>query len=78
MLQVPIAELITKMEQVSTEDMGRRKCINGRVSYRADCHEPLPYNETLRGRLDTMKKQASICIDRVRSMGAHDSVGSSP
>ena len=69
MLEVPMADIITNMEQVSTEDMERTYC-GDRSSYRIYYHEPLPYSETLLGKLDTMKKKASICIDCVRSIGA--------
>ena len=73
MLEVPIIEIITEMEQVSTEDMGRTYC-SVMSSYRSSYHEILPYNKTLPGKLDTMKKKASICIDCVRSIGRRDSV----
>jgi hypothetical protein len=66
MLEVPIAEIITKMAQVSTEDMARRYCGKRSSSFKTSHHELLPYNETLLGKLDVMKKKASICIDCVR------------
>lgn len=69
MLEVPMADIITKMEKVSTEDMGRTYC-SDKSSYRSYYHEPLPYSETLLRKLDTMGKKASICIDCVRSIGA--------
>jgi hypothetical protein len=65
MLEVSIADIITEMEQVSTEDMERKYCHE-----RYMAHETLRYRQTLPGELDTMKKKASICIDCVRSMGA--------
>ncbi|KAF2807992.1 uncharacterized protein BDZ99DRAFT_489516 [Mytilinidion resinicola] len=58
MLKVPIAEVITKMTQVSTEDMERKYSLR--------------YSETLLGKLDALKREASICIDCVRSTGAAD------
>jgi hypothetical protein len=67
MLEVPMAEIISKMENMSPEDMGRKYCDRSSYSY---CHEPLPYSETLLRKLDAMKNQARICIDCVRSIGA--------
>ncbi|PVH92247.1 hypothetical protein DM02DRAFT_701032 [Periconia macrospinosa] len=69
MLDTSMADIITKMEQVSTEDMGKTYCTE-RSSYRSYYHEPLPYRKTLLGMLDAMKKRTSICIDCVRSIGA--------
>ena len=31
MLEVPMSDIITKMEQVSTEDMGKKYCSEGRT-----------------------------------------------
>jgi hypothetical protein len=56
-------DIITKMEQVSTEDLGKVYC-GGSYIY----HDPLPYSGTFHGQLDTIKKKASICIDCVRSI----------
>jgi len=67
MLEVPMAGIITKMENVSPEDMEERYCGVSSYNYR---HAPLPYRETLLGKLDTMKKKARICIDCVRSICA--------
>ena len=58
-----------KMLEVPMADMERTYC-SDRSSYRSYYHEPLPYSETLLGKLDTMKKKASICIGCVRSIGA--------
>ncbi|PVH91394.1 hypothetical protein DM02DRAFT_664040 [Periconia macrospinosa] len=69
MLDTSMADIITKMEQMSTEDMGRKFCTEKRSSGRY-YHGPLPYRQTLLGMLDAMKKRASICIDCVRSIGA--------
>jgi hypothetical protein len=71
MLEVPMAEVITEMTQVSTEDMGRKHCPQ-KSSYRVYYHEPLRYGETLLGKLDALRREASICIDCVRSVGAAD------
>jgi len=68
MLDVPIGEVIGKMEQASTEDMGRRRCTVNLGSF----HEPLGYGGTSLGLLDALKKNASIPIDHVRSFGATD------
>lgn len=78
MLEVPVAEIITKMEQASTDDMERKYCkeMSSYASYGSYYHEPLQYHETFLGRLDIMKKKASICIDCVRSLGRGDSVRS--
>lgn len=55
MLDTSMADIITKMEQVSTEDMENKFCTE-KSSYRSYFHEPLPYGETLLGMLDAMKR----------------------
>jgi hypothetical protein len=70
MLAVPMVEVITKMEQVSTEDMGRQYC--SKMSHCGYYHEPLPLRNTFQGKLDLLKQKASICIDCVRSIPAAD------
>lgn len=69
MLEVPVAEIVTKMTQVSTEDMGRKYC-DEMDGLRIRLHESLPYSETLLGKLDTLKRNAGICIECVKSIGA--------
>jgi hypothetical protein len=61
MLEVPISDIVKEMEKVSTEDMKRTRRSSGCY------HEALTYSETLPGKLETMKKKASICFDCVRS-----------
>ncbi|KAF1365202.1 hypothetical protein EJ07DRAFT_161287 [Lizonia empirigonia] len=68
MLDTSLAYIIAEMEQVSTEDMGRKHCAEVRSRLRS-CHEPLNYRKTLLESLDDMKKRASISIDCVRSIG---------
>jgi hypothetical protein len=65
MLDTSMADIITKMEQVSTEDMRR-----GHYYVSGNYHEPLPYRESLLGMLESMKKRTCICIDCVRSIDA--------
>jgi hypothetical protein len=69
MLDTPMADIITRMEQVSTEDMGNKSCREMMCSG-SGRHELLPYRNTLLGMLDAMKKRAGICIDCVRSISA--------
>jgi len=71
MLAVSVAEVITKMEQVSTEDMGKTYCSERSYS-RGYHHEPLSLRETLQGQLHLLKEKASICIDCVRSIRGID------
>jgi hypothetical protein len=66
MLNTPMADVITKMEQVSTEDMGRTSYSN---IYGRCHHKPVPYRATLPGMLDALKKRNRICIDCVRNIG---------
>jgi hypothetical protein len=69
MLEVPIAEIMTQMTQVSTEDMIEKHC-NIMGASRNFRHRPVPYSETLLGKLETLKRNAGICIDSVRGDGA--------
>lgn len=60
MLEVPLSDIIKKMEKVSYEDMERA------------WHAEIPrgyYHEArdFPGKLKTMKKKGSICLDCVRS-----------
>ena len=68
MLSVPMAEVITKMEQVSTADMGRKYCTESSSFGGGYYHQPLPLSETLHEKLHLLKREASICIDCVRSI----------
>lgn len=62
MFNASIADIITKMERVSTEDMDpRERC------YRY--HEPISYRQTFLETVDTLSKESSICITYVRSLG---------
>ena len=71
MLEVPMVDIVTKMQNVSTQDMGRTYC-SARSSYNSYYHEPLLYGDTFLGKLDALQRKASICIDCVRSIGAAD------
>jgi hypothetical protein len=64
MLEVPISDIVKKMEKVSSGDM-ERTYHPGSLS--GDYHEALTHDETLPGMLETMKRKASICLDCVRS-----------
>jgi hypothetical protein len=64
MLKVPISDIVKKMEKVSSEDMEKKYHSE---SYRGYYHEALTHGETLPGKLETMKRKASICLDCVRS-----------
>src|SRR6266536_891598 len=64
MLEVPISDIIEKMETVPSADMERTYHSNGSRGY---WHEAPTHSETLPGKLETMKKKASICLDCVRS-----------
>lgn len=65
-LNASIADIIAKMERVSTEDMEKTKyCSSAYRNY----HDPLPYRQTLLGTLDTLSKENRICIGCVRSIG---------
>lgn len=67
MLEVPVSDIIGKMEKVSCEDMERTCHSSG---YRDYYHETPLHGETFRGKLEMMKKQASICLDCVQSNDA--------
>ena len=64
MLKVPISDLVKKMENVSSEDIERT--YHSR-DYKGYYYEAPTNGETLPGKLETMKKKASICLDCVRS-----------
>jgi len=65
MLEVPISDIVKKMENVSSEDMGRT--YHSGIYNSSYYHEALTYNKTLLGKLETMKRKASICLDCVRN-----------
>ncbi|OAL47474.1 hypothetical protein IQ07DRAFT_646412 [Pyrenochaeta sp. DS3sAY3a] len=63
MLNASIADIIAKIEGVSTENMGKSTlCLRSRKD-----HEPLPYSQTFLGTLETLRKESRISIDDVRS-----------
>jgi hypothetical protein len=64
MLKVPISDIVKKMENVLSEDMERT---HHSENYRRYYHKAPTHSETLPGKLETMKKKASICLDCVRS-----------
>jgi len=64
MLEVPISDIVKKMEKVSSEDM-ERTYHSG--SYPGYYHEAPTHGGTLSEKLQTMKKKAGICLDCVRS-----------
>jgi hypothetical protein len=66
-LEVPISEIIKRMEAVSCEDMARTLHSTSFGSYH---HEAPTYSETLAGKLETIKKKVGICLDCVRSSDA--------
>jgi hypothetical protein len=68
MIEVPISEIIKSMEAVSCDDMARTYHSAG--SYRGYYHEAPTHSETLAGKLETIKKKVSICLDCVRSSDA--------
>jgi hypothetical protein len=66
MLEVPISEIIKKMEAVSCEDMARTYHSS---SYRGYYHEAPTHSEMLAGKLEIIKKKVGICLDCARSGG---------
>jgi hypothetical protein len=60
MLEVPISEIIKKMEAASCEDMTRTYHSS---SYRGYYHEVPTHSETLAGKLEAIKKKVGICLD---------------
>ena len=67
MLEVPISEIVERMEAVSCKDM-RRTCHYSR--YNTYYHEAPTHSETLAGKLEIIKKKVGICLDCVRSSDA--------
>jgi hypothetical protein len=67
MLEVPISDIIKKMEKVSCEDM-ERTYHSG--SYHGYYHEAPIHGKTLPGKLESIKKKVSICLDCVQSSDA--------
>ncbi|KAF8853680.1 hypothetical protein BDZ45DRAFT_761066 [Acephala macrosclerotiorum] len=67
MLEVPVSDVIKKMESVSCEDR-ESACHSG--GYGDYLHKAQIHSETLPGKLETMEKKASICLDCVRSSDA--------
>jgi hypothetical protein len=65
MLEVPILDIIHKMEEVSTEDMKPVMC---KKLWRE--HEIPTHSETLSGKLEAMRKKVGICLDCIRSRDA--------
>jgi len=65
MLEVPVAEIIGKMEALP--EMVYRRCCN-RIGY---FREPLD-EETFRRKLKAMKRKASICIDCVQGQESEE------
>lgn len=66
MLKVPISEIFKKMKAVSCEDMARIYYLGIRGYY----YKALTYSKTLTGKLETIKKKVSICLDYIRSSNA--------
>jgi hypothetical protein len=64
MLEVSISDVVERMEKVSCEDMERTYHSS---TYGGYYHEAPIHGETLSGKLETMKKKVSICLDCVRS-----------
>ena len=70
-IEVPVLEIIDNMKAISTEDMERK--------YHSDrqrggyYHETPPYEETLLGRLESMKRKPGICLDCIRTDTAMES-----
>jgi hypothetical protein len=64
MLEVPLSNIIIKIEKVSYEDMERTWHAEYPRGYYYEARETFP------GKLKTMKKKASICLDCVRSSDA--------
>ncbi|KAH6972716.1 hypothetical protein BKA56DRAFT_526386 [Ilyonectria sp. MPI-CAGE-AT-0026] len=64
MIEVPILEVIDKMKAVTTEDTNRkRRC----KQYGGYYHETPPYKDTLLGKLESMGRKASTCLDCIRT-----------
>lgn len=66
MLEVPISDVIRKMENVSCEEM---EGVYHSGSY-PSWHKARIHSETLPGKLEIMEKKASICLDCIRSSDA--------
>ncbi len=64
MLEVPILEIIEKMKAVSCEDIARTYHSS---SFRGYYPKAPTRSETLVGKLETIKKKVSICLDCVQS-----------
>jgi hypothetical protein len=67
MLEVPLSDIIKKMEKVSYKDMERTWHVGNVRNY---YHEAPIHGETFPGKLRTIKTKASICLDCVRSSDA--------
>jgi hypothetical protein len=67
MLEVPISEIIEKMQAVSCEDLERTFHSSNYGSY---YHQAPTYSETLAGKLETIKRKVGICLDCAQSGGA--------
>ena len=65
MFEVPISDIVKRMEMASSDDMQRthHSSRHGMSYY----HEAPTYGDSLPGMLETMKKKASICLDCVRN-----------
>lgn len=66
MFDVPLSEIIEKMEKVSCEDMDTR--FHPPENWGGYYHKVPTYGETLPAKLETLKKKASICLDCVQSI----------
>jgi hypothetical protein len=64
MLNVPISEIVKRIEAVSCEDM-RRTRHSG--SYHDYYHEAPTHSETLAGKLETIKEKVSIYLNYAKS-----------
>ncbi|RTE80543.1 hypothetical protein BHE90_004944 [Fusarium euwallaceae] len=63
MIDVPVLEIIDNMKAISTEDMGRK--YHSDRQYSGYYHETPPYEKTLLGRIESMKRKAGICLDDI-------------
>ncbi|KAK4153163.1 hypothetical protein C8A00DRAFT_15587, partial [Chaetomidium leptoderma] len=59
-LEVPISRILGKMK-VAPEELERKRCSSGYYTF----HEVPTVQDTFQGKLEAMKKKASICLDCV-------------
>ena len=68
MLDVPISDIIKKMENDSCEE--KERVLHTESKYNSYWHHAQIHSETFPGKLKTMEKKASICLDCIRSSDA--------